>query len=90
MGRNTQKRPLPAFESAEEEAAFLDSHSVVDYWDQLEPVEVMRKKRLLSVRLAEHDMQALGRVVARYGLRAGTLARVWIVQRLRSERAQQP
>ncbi|MEW6047486.1 MAG: CopG family antitoxin [Bacillota bacterium] len=59
MARKAQEEPLPAFESAEQEAAFWDSHSVADYWDQLEPatetVEVVRKKRLLSVRLAQHD-----------------------------------
>lgn len=94
MARKTQEKPLPAFESAEEEAAFWDSHSVADYWDQLEPVQepvqVVRKKRLLSVRLAQQDMEALRRIAARYGLGAGTLARVWILERLRGEKAQQP
>ncbi|MBE3584245.1 MAG: hypothetical protein IMX01_09055 [Limnochordaceae bacterium] len=93
MPNKPQGKPLPAFESSEQEAAFWDSHSVADYWDQLEPVhegvEVVRKKRLLSVRLAEQDMEALRRVAGRYGLGAGTLARVWILERLRREKAQQ-
>lgn len=93
MTRKTKGKALPVFESAEEEAAFWDSHSVADYWDQLEPVnepvEVVPKKRLLSVRLAQSDLEALRRAAARYGLGTGTLARVWILERLRREKARQ-
>lgn len=86
------KGRLPELKSAEEEAAFWDNHSVADYWDELEPVDeeitvAMPRKKLLSVRLSEEDLRALRRAAGRYGLGAGTLARVWILERLRGEKA---
>jgi predicted DNA binding CopG/RHH family protein len=86
-----QKDPLPETMTEREAAEFWDTHSVADYLDELEPVNeeivvVAPKKRLLSVRLAEGDLKTLRDVAAHYGLGAGTLARVWILERLRSER----
>lgn len=84
-----KEKRIPEFKTVQEEAAFWDTHSVADFWDDLEPVEepmeVVGKKRLLSVRLGERDLDALRHMASRYGLGTGTLARVWILERLRRE-----
>jgi cytochrome c peroxidase len=82
----------PDFRSREEEAAFWDTHSVAEYAGALQPVDeplevaARARKRLLSVRLDPADMTTLREAAARYGLGAGTLARVWLLERLRGER----
>jgi predicted HicB family RNase H-like nuclease len=55
------KKP-PVFDSYEEIADFWDSHSLSDYWDQTEPVELemapeARRRFLISV-----DREVIGRV----------------------------
>lgn len=91
--KRTGKKPLPQFRSREEEAVFWDTHSVADFADALEPVDEPLEvdgrspKRLLSVRLGESDLRELRKMAARYGLGVGTLARVWILARLRGEKA---
>lgn len=91
MMKKTVKDPIPETMSEREAAEFWDTHSVTDYLDELEPVnepiEVVQKKRLLSVRLSEEDLRALRRAAGQYGLGVGTLARVWILERLRGEKA---
>lgn len=89
MMKKTVKDPIPEIMSEREAAEFWDTHSVTDYLDELdpvnEPIEVIQKKRLLSVRLSEEDLRSLRRAAGRYGLGVGTLARVWILERLRGE-----
>ena len=86
----TKTKRLPEFKTVEEEAVFWETNSIADFWDALEPVseplEVAGKKRLLSVRLGERDMDALRQQASRNGLGTGTLARVWILERLRREK----
>ena len=82
---------VPDFQSREEEVAFWDTHSVADYATALQPVgeplelATRARKQFLSVRLNDEDLHALRGLAARYGLGVGTLARVWILDRLRRE-----
>jgi len=79
---------LPAFTSAEEEAAFWDTHDVTDYLDESAPVQVTVGQELaqrLTVRLDQADRQELARRARAKGVGPSTLARMWLKERLRQE-----
>jgi uncharacterized DUF497 family protein len=46
MTRRKKVEPIPEFKSREEEAAFWNTHSFADYWEQMEPVKVRLAKHL--------------------------------------------
>jgi predicted HicB family RNase H-like nuclease len=80
---------IPEFRSREEEAEFWDTHDVTDYLDELRPVRVTPAPNLsagMTVRLDPEDREALGRIAAERGIGPSTLVRMWIKERLRTER----
>lgn len=87
----TPKEPIPEFASREEEAAFWDSHDLADYWDEFKPANVRFAKHLsegLHIRLDPETMTELRSAAQHKGIGPTTLARIWIKERLRRERAQ--
>ena len=85
------KEPIPEFGSREEEAAFWDTHDLADYWDEFKPVKLRFAKNLsegLHIRLDPETMTALRSEAQQKGIGPTTLARMWIRERLREERAQ--
>lgn len=92
-----KKKKLPRFKSAEEEAEFWETHSVTDYIDQLEPadeiftlspilaqrIQERAKKRLVSIRLAEWEIEQSKQIAKRMKIPYQTLMREWIDQGLR-------
>ena len=42
------KDPIPRFATREEEAEFWDTHDFTDYWDELEPANVLFSPNLTS------------------------------------------
>lgn len=81
-------RRIPDFTSREEEAAWWDSHSITDYLDELEPVQVRFAKNLsspLSVRLDSQDRMELTRRAKEQGIGPSTLIRIWVKERLKQE-----
>jgi len=79
---------IPAFQNIEQEAAFWDTHSVTDYPDELEPVQVRVVKNLsdpLTVRLDPADRAELTRRARAQGIGPSTLVRIWVKDRLRLE-----
>ena len=85
------KEAVPEFASREEEATFWDTHDLADYWDELKPVKVRFAKNLsegLHIRLDPETMTALRSEAQQVGIGPTTLARMWIRERLRQERAQ--
>jgi hypothetical protein len=83
------KEPLPAFGDREEEAAFWDTHSLADYWDEFQPVKVKFAKKLsegLTIRLDPETLGRLRALAQQKGIGPSTLARMWVLEQLRQER----
>jgi len=79
------KSRIPEFKSREEEAAFWDTHSFADYWDELTPVKVRFAKNLsegITIRFDPETLAKLRQQAKRKGLGPTTLARMWILERL--------
>ncbi|MEW5989122.1 MAG: CopG family antitoxin [Chloroflexota bacterium] len=86
--RQYQSR-IPSFKTVEEEAAFWDTHSSVEFEDELEVVtdvifvKARPRKRGLTVRLDEDTLTRLAQQAQEKGVGPSTLARMWILERLR-------
>ena len=90
MGRIPKK--VPRFRSEQEEAEFWDTHSIVDYLDEMEPVEVEVKKPLghvLSVRVDSQDFHGLAEMARAEGVGVTTMARMLLKATLK-RRKQDP
>lgn len=81
---------LPKFKSFKEEARFWDTHELTDYFNRnkkaiLDFSGVKKKKEsILTVRLQPELKMKLGAVAEEMGIQASTLARMWLVEKLRS------
>ena len=85
------KSRIPTFRSIEEEAEFWDTHSSAEFEDELEEVtDVMfvkaGPKKAITVRLDENTLAALTEQARVEGVAPSTLARMWILERLRGSR----
>jgi predicted DNA binding CopG/RHH family protein len=77
---------IPHFASREEEAAWWDSHDLADYQDEFKTVRARFAKNLsegITVRLDPETLSELREQARRKGIRPTTLARMWILERLR-------
>jgi predicted DNA binding CopG/RHH family protein len=80
---------IPSFSSREEEAEFWDTHDFTDFQDELKPVKVTFTKNLsepLTIRLDRETLTKLREQAHEKGIGPTTLARMWILERLRAER----
>jgi hypothetical protein len=70
----------------EEEAAFWDAHSPLDYPDTWVPAKEARSRpglqHMLAVRVDADRIAALGAVARKNGVGPSTLARMWPLERL--------
>jgi predicted DNA binding CopG/RHH family protein len=98
MAKVTSRRHrLPAFRTDEEERAFWETHRPGDYLDSLAPerVQVSRRfrervkerKKNLTLRMEPSRVREIKAVARGMGVPYQTLMRMWIVERLRRERA---
>lgn len=83
---------IPAFDSYEEEANFWDTHSITDFEDQTENVEIifdLKKLRdaTLIVRLQKRLKDKLSKLAKSKGTGTSSMARKFIIDGLRSELA---
>lgn len=88
-----RKAPLPRFRSREEEAAFWDTHDMADYWDDFKAVKVRFAKNLsegITIRLDPETLAKLRVEAKEKGVGPTTLARMWIMERLRERQEQKP
>jgi len=79
------KAKVPKFRNREEEAAFWDTHSLTDYLDEIESVDVEIKEPLshvLSVRIDSKDAKELETLAKGQGVGITTMARVLLKQAL--------
>ncbi len=82
-------KKLPAFKSIQEEATFWDTHDVTDYLSELKSVDVTvhlskPKEETLVVRINKDLKKKLEDVSKTSGITMSSLARMWIIEKLRS------
>jgi predicted DNA binding CopG/RHH family protein len=77
-------KPIRPFKSITEEAAFWDTHSVVDEIDEgtLVGFHQANKTGILTVRFSQEDLQRLREEALQKGIGPTTLVRMWIKERL--------
>jgi len=79
------KKKIPRFRSREEEAEFWDTHSPLDFPDEIKQVQLRVRKPLkgvLAIRLSDEHLQELRALAEQYGVGPTTLARMFIVNSL--------
>ena len=80
---------IPRFRNEAEEAEFWSTHSLVDIWDQLEPVEfevspkvrritLRRRKKPVTLRLEERQIALAKKLAREKSLSYQALMRSWI------------
>jgi hypothetical protein len=82
----TRKSTIPTFKNREEEAAWFEAH-LADAWAEAKPVNVRFAKNLsagLNIRLDPRSLEHLRTVAHDKGVGPTTLARIWIMERLKT------
>jgi hypothetical protein len=79
---------IPKFKTIAEEAKFWDAHDFTEFADELKPMklEVMLsqpKEELLTVRLQGKLKKELAKIAREMGVNTSTLARMWIVEKVK-------
>ena len=79
---------IPEFKSRAEEAHFWDTHDIIDYWDEMQDVEVeflddSKRVETITVRVQPKLKERLGKLAKSYGINLSTLARMWMIEKLR-------
>lgn len=85
-------KKIPKFKNYAEEAKFWDTHDVTDYLSEMkfEDVEFIpraKKEEVVTIRLEPSLKDKLGKVARGYGLNMSTLARMWLLEKLRESQA---
>lgn len=84
----SKPRRIPAFSSIEEEAAFWDTHSLADYWEEFKSVEALFAKNLsqgITIRLDPATLSQVRALAKTKGMGPTTLIRMWVLERLERE-----
>ena len=78
-------KPIPPFETIEEEAEFWDIHSAVDEIDKgnLVGFHHSRKTGSLTIRFQPEDIQHIREEANQLGIGPTTLARMWVLEHVR-------
>lgn len=84
MGESKTKDPIPeAFNNIEEAAEFWDKHSLADYWDETQAVDIeVRIPRRMRITLAAELAQQVVKAARREGVSVETLVNLWVAERL--------
>ena len=83
--KNANISPMPPFKTLDEESNFWDTHSLVDNIGEetLVGFHIANRNRTLTIRFPEKAIQSLRRNAFRLGIGPTTLARMWLLERLR-------
>ena len=78
---------IPKFKNVREEAKFWDTHSFVDFEDELEDVEIVvelakPRDETLVLRIQKNMKERLERIAHKRGLNISTLSRIWLMEKL--------
>ena len=89
MSKNKKKTidPIPdEFTSVEEAAEFWDTHSLADYWDQTQEVEIeVQAPRRQWVPLASDLADKTAEKARQEGVSLETLVNIWVAEKLKSQ-----
>ncbi|MEW6096268.1 MAG: CopG family antitoxin [bacterium] len=81
---------IPKFQTIKEEAEFWDTHSLVDYLDDTEPVEIkvdlVKDKKKISIPLESDIKQQIEKIAVRKGISVSTLVALWLKEKLVQEK----
>jgi predicted HicB family RNase H-like nuclease len=85
---------IPKFKSIKEEARFWDTHNVTDYLEDLEPVKLVAimdppTKETLAIRVQPTLKKRMEKIAQSYGINLSTLARMWLIDKLKDWHAKQ-
>jgi len=86
------RKPLPKFETEEEEAEYWDNHSLLEHFDEsdFKPLQVKAAKdRPITIRLDSESRQLLDQIAAARKVGPSTLSRVFITRALEQWRREQ-
>ena len=89
-GKAARPSRIPEFASREEEAAFWDTHSTADYWDEFRPVRARFAKNLsegITVRLDPETLEKVRSLAHAKGIGPTTLIRMWVLKHLKEATA---
>lgn len=84
-----RKSKIPEFKTYEEEAVFWDTHSIVDFENETEDVEIVfeldkPRDETLVVRMQKQFKDRLEKIARNKGLNVSTLARMWLMEKLQT------
>ena len=86
-----KEKRIPKFKNEKEVRDFWDNHSPADFEGELKPtneiVFVKPQKETLTLRMDRKDINELKRAGEERRIPPSTLARVWIVEKLRESHA---
>jgi len=82
-------RKIPKFKSDQEAAQFWDTHSLIEFEDNLELVKekvfVKPEKQVMTIRVDKKLANALKIIAREKGINYSTLARMWLIERIKKE-----
>ena len=81
------KSRIPNFKSYKEEAEFWDTHSVTDFEDETEDVDIVfelekPRSETLVVRLQKTLKDKMEKIAVKKGINVSALARIWFSEKL--------
>jgi len=80
---------IPKFKSDQEAAQFWDTHSLIEFEDDLELVKekvfVKPEKQVMTIRVDKKLANALKIIAGEKGINYSTLARMWLIERIKKE-----
>ncbi len=79
---------IPVFQTIKEEAEFWDTHDFTDFLDELTPVTAkvtlsQPKEETITLRIQATLKKQLASIAAEMGVNTSTLARMWIIEKIR-------
>jgi Protein of unknown function (DUF3680). len=82
-------KKIPKFKSDQEAARFWDTHSLTEFENDLEPVRekvfVKPEKQVMTIRIDQQLVNAMKAIAREKGINYSTLARMWLIERLKKE-----
>ncbi|HLV98344.1 MAG TPA: CopG family antitoxin [Ktedonobacterales bacterium] len=90
MSQSEKESHIPHFKTIEEEAAFWDRHDSTEFEDEFVEVDDVKfvkasPKKAITVRLEQDSLDDLRKLAREKGIGPSTLARMWILERLRGQ-----
>lgn len=87
--KNKNRTRIPKFNSLEEEARFWDTHSVTDFEDETEDVDIVvelakPRDETLVLRVQKSIKDRLELAARKRGITISTLARIWLIEKLQT------